>query len=119
MFVVWSDQLGAEPRHAAEATKLMPDPRAKHYWDGDEVIGRGYQTLDLEGTPIKLNAPAWDVWLLFDGNAEWTAKSPPKPTWWEHQLQSGPAERRLDPKRLAEKARALRDQRQPKQQPAG
>jgi hypothetical protein len=108
VFVVWSDQLGAAPHHVRDAAELMRDSRAHHYWDGDELIGRGYPTLDLDGTTIKLSGPAWDFWLLFDHDAEWTPNGPPKPTWWEHQIRGGPPERRLDPARFARKAAALR-----------
>jgi hypothetical protein len=107
VFVVWSDQLGAEPRHVPDAAELIPDPRARHYWDGREVAGRAFQTLDYEGKPITLGAPAWDVWMLFDRNAEWVGVSAPKPVWWEHQVHTAPKERFLDPTRFAEKARAL------------
>lgn len=31
------------------------------------------------------DAPAWDVYLLYDGNAEWTG-TPPKPVFWQEQL---------------------------------
>ncbi|MCC7308962.1 MAG: hypothetical protein IT173_15470 [Acidobacteria bacterium] len=31
------------------------------------------------------DAPAWDVYLLYDGNAEWT-DAPPKPIFWQEQL---------------------------------
>ena len=107
VFVVWSDQLGAEPRHLPDAAALMPDPRARHYWDGREVVGGAYRTLELEGKTVNVGQPAWDTWLLFDRKATWTDSGPPKPAWWEHQLRGLPPERRLDPERFAAKARSL------------
>jgi len=86
----------------------MPDPRARHYWDGGRVVGRGYRTLKLDGRPLDLGIEAWDVWMLFDGKARWTVPGPPEPAWWEHQLHGLPEERRLDPDRFAGKAAALR-----------
>lgn len=88
----------------------MPDARARHYWDGDRVVGRAFPTLDLGEHNLK---PAggeawWDVYLLFDGKARWTDSGPPEPAWWEHQLQGMPQERRLDAERFASKAAALR-----------
>jgi hypothetical protein len=106
--VVWSDQFGAGPRHVPEAAELMPDARARHYWDGGRVVGRGYQKLKLGGRTLDIGAEAWDVWLLFDRNARWTDSGPPEPAWWEHQLQGLPQERRLDPERFAAKAAQLR-----------
>ena len=105
--MVWSDQLGAKPKHIADAATLIPDARAKHFWDGDEIIGRAYQTLDFDGRKVRHEAASWDVWLLFGRDAQWTSAAP-QPAWWEHQLRDLPAERMLDPDRFAAKARALR-----------
>lgn len=110
VFVVWSDQLGARPRHVPEATELIPDRRARHYWDGEKVLGRAYQrSLAVGERTFPLGSPAWDVWLLFDAEARWSDEGPPRPVWWEHQLGGGrlPAERRLDPDRFAAKASEL------------
>jgi len=86
----------------------MPDARARHYWDGGKVVGAAYRTLQLGSRTLDLGAEAWDVWLLFDKKARWTASGPPAPAWWEHQLQGMPDERRLDPERFAAKAAELR-----------
>lgn len=110
VFVVWSDQLGATPKHAAEAAELMPDPRVRHYWDSDRLLGRAYQgSLEANGETHGLDAPAWDVWLLFDADARWGTEGPPRPVWWEHQLGGGrlPQGRHLDPKRFVAKATEL------------
>ncbi len=88
----------------------MPDPRARHYWDGDRLVGRAYQrSLSADGQTFELDVPAWDVWLLFDRDARWEDSGPPQPVWWEHQLAGGglPAERRLDSERFAAKAAEL------------
>lgn len=100
VYVVWSSQLGAEESHVPDATGLIPDPRVRHYWDGEQVVGGAYQE------PLGLTQPAWDVWMLFDGNASW-GDTPPAPAWWEHQLTSLPDSLRLDPERFARKAEAL------------
>lgn len=116
VFVVWSDQLGAQPRYVADAARLMPDSRARQYWDGQEVIGRAYQTLAMDGRTFTLDAPAWDVWMLFDRDAAWRS-TPPKPAWWEHQLYALPHERQLNPERFAAKAQTLRAPAEPKRPP--
>jgi hypothetical protein len=102
VYVVWSPQLGATERNVADATTLVPDPRARHFWDGDELVGKGYQPM------LELPAPAWDTWLLFDRDAMWHGDTPPTPAWWEHQLSRGPPELHLDPARWASHAEALR-----------
>ena len=102
VYVVWSPQLGATERHVASATSLIPDARARHYWDGSELIGSAYQPL------LGLPAAAWDTWMLFDRDAVWRGDTPPRPAWWEHQLGAGPPELHLDPARFASHAEALR-----------
>ena len=52
------------------------------------------------------SVPAWDVYLIFDRNAEWKDQ-PPAPQDWMHQLPRAPAERRLDGDALAAKAARL------------
>jgi hypothetical protein len=93
--------LGAEEKHVSEATRLMPDRRVRHYWDGDLVLGKLYQPV------VGSSAPAWDVYLLFDQDAVWDASGPPKPVYWEHQLRGLPEERLLDAERFAAKAQEL------------
>lgn len=102
VYVVWSPQLGAQEKHVASATALVPDARARHYWDGNMVVGSTFQPL------LELPAPAWDVWMLFDRDAMWRADAPPRPAWWEHQLSAGPPELHLDASRFASHAEALK-----------
>lgn len=102
VYVVWSPQLGAQEKHVASAASLVSDARARHYWDGAELVGRVYQS------SLGLPAPAWDVWMLFDRDATWPEDTPPKPAWWEHQLRAGPSELHLDPGRFASHAEALK-----------
>lgn len=98
---MWSSQLGAEARHVPEATTLMPDSRARHYWDSDLLVGELFHPV------LHTPAAAWDVWMLFDRDARWSEGAAPEPAWWEHQLGGMPPELRLDPERFADRARAL------------
>lgn len=59
-------QAGAdEPRaqgreeHVAGATRQVADPRARHFWDGDDVLGPAVRA--------RLGIPrvAWDVYLVY------------------------------------------------------
>ena len=102
VYVVWSPQLGAQEKHVASATALVPDARARHFWDGSMLVGSAYQPL------LGLPAPAWDTWMLFDRDAMWRGDTPPKPAWWEHQLNAGPPELHLDAARFASHAEALK-----------
>jgi hypothetical protein len=105
VFVVWSSQLGGSAGDVPEAARLMPDARAEHYWDGERRVGAVFQSLELGEQVLRGSEPVWDVWLLFGPEARWPrGGSAPRPAWWEHQLRSMPAERRLDPERFARKA---------------
>ncbi len=103
VYVVWSPQLGASEKFVKEATRLVPDPRAKHFWDGDMLAGSAYQPA------VKSKAAAWDTWLLFDKNAMWRGDTVPRPAWWEHQMRSGPPELMLNAGRWTSHAMALHD----------
>lgn len=61
------------------ATKLLPDRRVSHYWDGEKKLGEGFKPV------LGLDQTAWDVYLLYPPGAEWK-EQPPKPTFWMHQL---------------------------------
>jgi hypothetical protein len=101
VYVVWSSQLGAEEKHVAGATALVPDRRARHYWDDGRLTGSAFQP--VLGLPVA----AWDTWMLFDRDAVWRGDTPPHPAWWEHQMSAGPPELHLDSKRFAVHAQAL------------
>jgi hypothetical protein len=103
VYVVWSPQLGAEEKHVASATTLVPDPRARHYWDPQMFVGWRYQPL------VGSEGAAWDTWMVFDKNALWRGDSVPRPAWWEHQLSAGPPALRLDANRWTSHALALHD----------
>lgn len=105
--MVWSDQLGGNPDAVPEASKLIPDPRASSYWDGERWLGRAYERLPYQGDVLQMTSEAWDVYLLFDRDAKWTADGPPRPAWWEDQLQGLPRERFLDASRFAARAAEL------------
>jgi hypothetical protein len=102
VFVVWSPQLGAEEKHVAGASGLVPGARTVHFWDQGELAGRAFQGM------LNLSAPAWDVWMLFDRDAMWRDSVPPTPAWWEHQLGAAPPALHLDPARFASHAEALK-----------
>lgn len=89
-YVVWVPELGATSANVSGASALVPDPRAHHFWDADERLGRAYQ--DILPTP----AAAWDVYLLFGKGQRWNAGRPPKPAFWMHQLAGVTAAPRFD-----------------------
>lgn len=84
VYVVWVPRLGAGPHHVPGAMALMPDSRAIHFWDGDEVLGRRYRG-DLVDRPV---GPLWDVYFLYGPEAEWDDGLPRPLELWMQQLTS-------------------------------
>lgn len=82
--------LSAEVQPPGKTTLgLVSDPRVTQYWDSKAELSRMFPA--ILGFPRSPASPAWDVFLLFDGDAEWTAQAPPKPVYWMHQLAKVPA----------------------------
>ena len=100
VYMVWSDQRGARERHVAGAAALMAEPRVKHFWDSQEVVGKAFQPV------LDAPVPAWDVWMLFGRDAVWSDPAP-TPSWWETQLGGLPQDRELDGPRFSRKAAQL------------
>ena len=81
--VVWMPVLPSDNLDAArEAPDFIPDPRAKHYWNGDQNLGKVYgKTVTLpSGREL-----AWDIYFVFDAGIEWGDEAP-VPSDWVHQL---------------------------------
>ena len=76
-----------------------------YFWDGKGELGQDY----LGVLKIPEGKTPWDVYLLFDRNAEWK-KSPPLPTYWMHQLWAlwdVAPDRRINADTLAGKVKKL------------
>ena len=95
VYVVWTPVLREDDRmNADNATQLIQHDRAQHFWDDDKSLGLSFGkivTLPRERTL------AWDVYFLFDQEAEWK-NQPPAPIEWMHQL--GIDEKTLDGDKL-------------------
>ena len=64
----------------------MPDPRARHWWDGAQVLGRRYADALAAG---RETGPLWDVYLLYGPDARWGEAPLPEPLdLWMQQLRS-------------------------------
>lgn len=80
LFVVWIPAIsGDDYEEAMRSTSLVPDLRARHYWDGSQALGEALSP--VLGLRARM---AWDVYLLYDGDARWDDK-PPTPRHWLHQ----------------------------------
>ena len=99
--ILWSDAAWSVPR----ATGRLSDQRISHYWDGQGELVRGYSPV----LRLPREQPAWDVYLLFDRDAQW-GDNLPAPVSWMHQLGID-EERQLDGTRLAAEVNRLLQQR--------
>lgn len=79
VYSVWVPILPSDARLTlGRATKSLADARVSHYWDGESELVKGF-------APVLEIEKAWDVYLLYDENAEWN-HAPPKPIFWQEQL---------------------------------
>ena len=83
------------------ATKRFSDPRVRQYWDGKAELSRSY------GPVFKTDEVVWDVYMLYDRNAEWKDK-PPAPVYIMDKIGLEVA-RPLDGADLAKQLVALRN----------
>jgi hypothetical protein len=80
VYSVWVPMVRGLERDIPQASRVLPDPRAEHYWDGDRLLMDGYQRV------LQISEPAWDVFLVYGPEARWDGDDPPAPQYWAHQL---------------------------------
>lgn len=102
-FVLYVPTLRANADHAARAVRLMKGADIHHYWDPAGETGFALQKA------MELPVYAWDVWLVYDGDAVWEKDNLSAPVYWEHQLGGLPRDQHLDPKRFAKNVVAILD----------
>ena len=94
--VIWIEMLPTDDFDAARRmADQMIDPRVRHYFDPERTHLAGKAL--ASGIIQEGRGPAWDVYLFYDGEAEWGDR-PPMPVEWCHQLSGG---QRADPSRFA------------------
>lgn len=109
VLVIWTPRYPGDNRSKAVlATQHVPGSRATHYWDGDGTLPKVYGR--VLGLPAGKQF-AWDTYMVFDADAEWTTTAP-KPNNWMHQMsralgRSHP--RWLDSDRFRESIQSLLD----------
>lgn len=93
VFVVWTNAYGQDkPDLIREGQKILNDKRSKHYWDPKSEIAWAL------GKTVKLprDSPlAYDVYFVFDAEAEWKTETPKAMDWMHRILDDA---RFLDPK---------------------
>ena len=66
---------------ALPSVKALNDERIHHFYDGRKTVGK--IIANSVGWQGKV---AWDIYLFYLPNVEWTA-TPPSPKFWMHQLK--------------------------------
>ena len=101
---VWVPMLGGDDEPSSrKATRLLPDPRVRHFWTRDLELGKAFQeALDLPRV-------AWDIYFVYPAGVRWEG-DPPVPASFMHQLLGLPEETLLDGDRLADAVRVLLDE---------
>ena len=95
VYSVWVPILASDANFTVRrATKRLSNDGVAHYWDSTGTLVAAFA--DVLGLG---DAPAWDVYLLYDQSAEWL-DGPPKPIFWQEQLGISD-ETKLDADKLA------------------
>jgi len=80
--VIWVPKLKGAEKDVPVATRLVPDLRAEHYWDGSAAVMAGFTKT------LGFTEDAWDVYMIYGPHARWDGEAPPEPDFWMHQLGS-------------------------------
>jgi hypothetical protein len=74
VYVVWLPMLPTDAASEIE-TGLVGDPRARHFWDGDRVVGRWLADARVAGESA--GGIVWDAFYVFGPEAVWNEKPAP------------------------------------------
>lgn len=108
VFVVHEPVIGGTADRIRGAAALLHNPHVHHYWNASGGFGRLLgQAVGLrrDGRPVY----AWDVWMIYGPEAEWTEAGPPVPLRLMYQLPplQNPDYRFLDSMQFAKEVQAL------------
>lgn len=84
-FVINTPVLGATEKDTANTCSIVHSGHVTQYWDPNQELG----TLFSKALGMKFGDKqvyAWDVWLVYGPNAQWTGAVPPKADFLMHQL---------------------------------
>jgi hypothetical protein len=84
-FVVHVPVIGARAKDVAPAARLLENQHVRNYWNASGDFGRALaKAVQLKND--KETVYAWDVWLLYGPQSEWTETTMPQPELLMHQL---------------------------------
>ena len=106
VYAVWLPILGIDSKASLPtATNRFSDQRVRQYWDAKAELGHAYSPI------LKTDEVVWDVYMLFDRDAEWKDK-PPAPIYIMDKIGLEVA-KPLDGVELAKEMVRLRNSSQP------
>ena len=101
VYAVWLPILGIDSKASLPmATNRFSDPRVRQYWDAKAELNSSYASI------FKTDDAVWDVYMLYDRNAEWKEK-PPAPVYMMDKIGLE-GSRQLDGAELAKQLTAIR-----------
>jgi hypothetical protein len=87
-FVVHLPVIGGKEIDTQRTCKLLTDGNITHFWDATGEFGRALASaLELK-TKAGKDVYAWDVWLMYGPDAQWSGTLPPRPRKMMHQLMA-------------------------------
>ena len=103
-YVIWDPIFGGPFNgEARNLARSFPDKRVRYFKDPTSMAGNLWERVLKTGREI-----AWDVYLLYDAEAQWNDRPPP-PGFWMHQLTSVTVGPRLDDETFRKELQAMLD----------
>jgi hypothetical protein len=97
-FVIHVPTLGAREANVAPASRLITNRYTTHYWEETGITGKLMQQV------IGDDKYVWDFWTIYGPNVIWSDEHlMPAPSFWQHQLDGLPPEKKLEPNVFAAK----------------
>jgi hypothetical protein len=90
-FVIHVPTLGAREGNVLPASRLITNRYTTHYWEETGITGKLMQQV------IGHDKYVWDFWAIYAPNVLWSdERLMPAPSFWQHQLDGLPPEKKLD-----------------------
>jgi hypothetical protein len=101
-FVIHVPTLGAREGNVAPASRLITNHYTTHYWEETGITGKLMQQV------IGGDKYIWDFWAIYAPDVQWSdERLMPVPSFWQHQLDGLPPEKKLDANVFAAKVDEL------------
>jgi len=87
--IVWVDMYSGDDYSSARRTaRILDDPRVKHFYDFDDIVGPAFAKSMGASHWESLREPAWDIYMFYSGDTSWETDLP-VPDDYTHQLNRG------------------------------